>query len=55
MGRRNTLVFSQRWSNQNEVSSTDIFHGQVEVGDLGPLSAMLSIACRAVEDNVEGR
>jgi hypothetical protein len=33
-GRRNTLIFLERWSDQNEVSSPRIFHGQVEVGDL---------------------
>jgi hypothetical protein len=37
--RGNTLVFSQRWSDQNEVSSPRIFHGQAEVGDLGQMAA----------------
>jgi hypothetical protein len=37
-GRRNTLVFSQRWSDQNEVSSPRIFHGQAEVADLGQMA-----------------
>ncbi|MFT5870904.1 MAG: hypothetical protein ACI8TF_003035, partial [Paracoccaceae bacterium] len=34
-GRRNTLVFSQRWSDEHEVSPPHIFHGQAEVRDLG--------------------
>jgi hypothetical protein len=37
-GRRNTLVFSQSWSDENEVSSPRIFHGQAEVGDLGQMA-----------------
>jgi hypothetical protein len=37
MGRRNTLVFSQRWSVSYGLSSPRIFHGQAKVGDLGPL------------------
>jgi hypothetical protein len=37
-GRRNTLIFLERWSDQNEVSSPRIFHGQAEVGDLGQMA-----------------
>jgi hypothetical protein len=39
-GRRNTLVFGQRWTDQNEVSSPHIFYGQAEVGDLGQMATL---------------
>ncbi|MFT5786294.1 MAG: hypothetical protein ACI9KK_001649, partial [Ascidiaceihabitans sp.] len=38
-GRRNTLVFLERWSVKHEVSPPDIFHGQTEVRDLGSMAA----------------
>ncbi len=31
MGRRNTLLFLERWSVYNEVSHTDVLYGQAEV------------------------
>ena len=30
-GRRNTLIFLERWSVYNEVSHTDVLYGQAEV------------------------
>ena len=39
-GRRNTLIFLERWSVRDEVSDADILHGQTEVRDVGSLSAM---------------
>jgi hypothetical protein len=40
MGRRNTLVFGQRGTDQNEVSSPHIFYGQAEVGELGQMATL---------------
>jgi len=37
-GRRNTLIFSQRWSDEHEVTPPRIFYGQAEVRDLGPMA-----------------
>ncbi|MFT7596393.1 MAG: hypothetical protein ACI8R4_003728, partial [Paracoccaceae bacterium] len=38
MGRRNTLIFRERWSVLNEVSHTDILYGQTEVRDVGSVA-----------------
>ena len=38
-GRRNTLVFLERWSVDHDLSSPDIFHRQAEVRDLGSMAA----------------
>lgn len=43
-GRRNTLVFFERWSVRDEVSHTDVLHGQAEVRDVG------SVAARRVDE-----
>jgi hypothetical protein len=39
-GRRNTLIFLERWSVSHEVSHTDVLHRHTEVGDVESLSAM---------------
>jgi hypothetical protein len=38
-GRRNTLVFEERWSVEDGIPAEDIFYGETEGGDLGPLAA----------------
>ena len=38
-GGRNTSIFEERWSVQDGVSRTDLFHGEAEGGDLGSLAA----------------
>jgi hypothetical protein len=43
-GRRNTLVFEERWSVEDGISGTHLFHGQAEGGDLG------SLATRGVDE-----
>jgi hypothetical protein len=43
-GRRNTLVFLERWSDPHEVSSPSILHRQTEVRDMG------SMATRRVDE-----
>ena len=39
MGRRNTSIFDERMGCWNELSSSDLFYGEAEGGDLGPLAA----------------
>ena len=38
-GGRNTSIFEKRWSVQDGLSRTDLFHGEAEGGDLGSLAA----------------
>lgn len=37
--RRNTLVFLERWSENDDIPAQNIFHGQTEVRDLGSMAA----------------
>jgi hypothetical protein len=39
-GRRNTLIFLERWSVYHEVSATNVLYRCAKVGDVGSLSAM---------------
>ena len=38
IGRRNTLIFLERWSVNDEVPDADVLHEQTEVGDVGPMA-----------------
>ena len=38
-GRRNTLVFEERWSVEDGISPEDLFHREAKGGDLGSLAA----------------
>ena len=38
IGRRNTLIFLERWSVFDEVPDADVLHEQTEVGDVGPMA-----------------
>ena len=38
IGRRNTLIFLERWSVYDEVPDADVLHEQTEVGDVGPMA-----------------
>jgi len=39
IGRRNALVFLERWSANDEMPVPDIFQEQTEVGDMGSTAA----------------
>lgn len=38
-GGRNTLVFFERWSVDDEISDEDVLHEQAEVGDVGSVGS----------------
>jgi hypothetical protein len=39
IGRRNALVFLERWSANDEMPVPDFFQEQTEVGDMGSMAA----------------
>ena len=39
IGRRNTLIFLERWSVYHEVSATNVLYRDAEVGDVGSMAA----------------